>query len=76
VLTRRDVIVVASVSCIFGLGSPADYKDMCLYLDTDEAIGRDQLLKKLVAMQYERNDIDFARGVFLDFGHFEICKTV
>ena len=64
VLTRRDVIVVASVSCIFGLGSPADYKDMCLYLDTDEAIGRDQLLKKLVAMQYERNDIDFARGVF------------
>ncbi|MCK5244756.1 MAG: excinuclease ABC subunit UvrB [Desulfobacterales bacterium] len=64
VLTRRDVIVVASVSCIFGLGSPADYKDMCLYLNTDEAIGRDQLLKKLVAMQYERNDIDFARGVF------------
>ncbi len=64
VLTRRDVIVVASVSCIFGLGSPADYKEMCLDLKTDDTLSRDDLLKKLVAMQYERNDVDFHRGVF------------
>jgi len=64
VLTRRDVIVVASVSCIFGLGSPVDYKEMCLDLKTDDTLSRDDLLKKLVAMQYERNDVDFHRGVF------------
>ena len=64
VLTRSDVIVVASVSCIFGLGSPADYKEMCLDLQTHDTLARDDLLKKLVTMQYERNDIDFYRGVF------------
>lgn len=64
VLTRRDVIVIASVSCIFGLGSPVDYKEMCLDLKTDDTLSRDDLLKKLVAMQYERNDVDFHRGVF------------
>ncbi len=64
VLTRRDVVVVASVSCIFGLGSPVDYKEMCLDLKTDDMLSRDDLLKKLVTMQYERNDTDFHRGVF------------
>lgn len=64
VLTRSDVIVVASVSCIFGLGSPVDYKEMCLDLKTDALLRRDDLLKKLVTMQYQRNDTDFHRGVF------------
>jgi excinuclease ABC subunit B len=64
VLTRSDVIVVASVSCIFGLGAPTDYQEMCLNLQTHNTLTRDDLLKKLVTMQYERNDIDFYRGVF------------
>ena len=64
VLTRRDVIVVASVSCIFGLGAPEDYLAMHVSFETDASLSRDQLLRDLVAMQYERNDIDFHRGVF------------
>jgi len=64
VLTRRDVIVVASVSCIFGLGSPEDYIAMRLDVEAGHELSRDRLLKDLVAMQYERNDIDFHRGVF------------
>jgi len=64
VLSRRDVIVVASVSCIFGLGAPEDYLDMRVEIDTDMEIERDKLLRKLVNIQYERNDTDFHRGVF------------
>ncbi len=64
VLSRRDVIVVASVSCIFGLGAPEDYLDMRLKIETDMEIERDALLRKLVNIQYERNDTDFHRGVF------------
>ena len=61
---RRDVIIVASVSCIYGLGSPEAYYGMMLPLERGQAIGRDQILRKLVEIQYERNDHDFARGTF------------
>ncbi len=64
VLSRRDIVVVASVSCIFGLGAPEDYLDMRVDIENDMEFGRDEFLFKLVAMQYERNDIDFHRGVF------------
>ncbi|MDY6905727.1 MAG: excinuclease ABC subunit UvrB [Thermodesulfobacteriota bacterium] len=64
VLSRRDVIVVASVSCIFGLGSPEDYLDLRMTLETGMTLERDDFVKNLVAVQYERNDIDFHRGVF------------
>jgi excinuclease ABC subunit B len=64
VLSRRDIIVVASVSCIFGLGAPEDYLGMRIDIKIDMEIGRDAFLFKLVAMQYERNDVDFHRGVF------------
>ncbi|HTD45861.1 MAG TPA: DEAD/DEAH box helicase family protein, partial [bacterium] len=63
-MERRDVIVVASVSCIYGLGSPEDYQDVMLFLRTGEARSRDEILRRLVDVQYERNDIDFARGRF------------
>ena len=64
VLSRRDIVVVASVSCIFGLGAPEDYLDMRVDITNDMEFGRDEFLFKLVAMQYERNDMDFHRGVF------------
>ena len=64
VLTRRDVIVVASVSCIFGLGSPDHYRRMLLVLNPGETVPREILLRRLVDMQYERNDMDFHRGTF------------
>ncbi len=64
VLSRRDVLVVASVSCIFGLGAPEDYLEMRIELHTHSAISRERLLKDLVAMQYQRNDTDFHRGTF------------
>ena len=64
VLTRRDVIVVASVSCIFGLGAPEDYIAMRLEVAEGMELTREKMLKDLVAMQYERNDADFHRGVF------------
>ena len=63
-LTRKDVIVVASVSCIYGLGSPADYERMFLFLDTGARIAREELLSKLVEIQYERNDVAPERGQF------------
>jgi excinuclease ABC subunit B len=63
-LTRRDVIIVASVSCIYGIGSPAEYQAMHIFFHEGDEIGRDELLKRLVDIQYERNDIDFHRGVF------------
>ncbi len=64
VLTRRDVVVVASVSCIYGLGAPEDYLAMRLHLARDMTMERDRLLRRLVEMQYERNDVDFHRGTF------------
>ncbi len=63
-LTRRDVIIVASVSCIYGLGSPDAYMGMIVQLETGKEFPRDELLKRLVEIQYERNDIDFHRGTF------------
>jgi len=63
-MERRDVLVVASVSCIYGLGSPQDYEDVMLFLRTGEQRSRDEILRRLVDVQYERNDIDFARGRF------------
>lgn len=63
-LERRDVIIVASVSCIYGLGSPETYQDMQLQLKTNLRISREQVLRKLVEIQYERNDDDFHRGTF------------
>ena len=61
---RRDVIIVASVSCIYGLGSPEAYYGMLLPLERGETIGRETLLRRLVEIQYERNDHDFSRGTF------------
>jgi excinuclease ABC subunit B len=61
---RRDVIIVASVSCIYGLGSPEAYYGMLLPLERGQRIGRDEILRKLVEIQYERNDYDFGRGTF------------
>ncbi len=63
-LTRPDVIVVASVSCIYGLGSPEDYREMLLSLSVGQSITREQFLSRLVDMLYERNDITFGRGRF------------
>lgn len=63
-LERRDVIVVASVSCIYGLGSPEFYSKMVLLLKKGESINRDILLKKLIDLQYKRNDLEFDRGSF------------
>jgi len=63
-VSRQDVIVVASVSCIYGLGSPSDYKRMMVHLKKGETIDREQLLLKLVDVQYQRNDIAFERGKF------------
>ena len=63
-LERNDVIIVASVSCIYGLGSPEAYHGMLLYLGKGMGISREEILSKLVEIQYERNDIDFHRGTF------------
>ena len=63
-LTRRDVIVVSSVSCIYGLASPEDFQQMVLTLKRGDTMSREELLKRIVEMLYERNDIEFARGKF------------
>ena len=63
-LTRRDVIIVASVSCIYGLGSPADYYDLSITVKCGERRVQDKFLRQLMDIQYHRNDIDFARGAF------------
>ena len=63
-LTRRDVLVVASVSCIYGLGAPSSYGSMHAYVETGATVERDALLHQLVDMLYERNDVDFRRGTF------------
>jgi excinuclease ABC subunit B len=60
--SRLDVIVVASVSCIYNLGSPREYGDYMLFLEVGQAVSRQDILKRLVAIQYERNDYDFSRG--------------
>ncbi len=61
---RKDVIIIASVSCIYGLGSPEEYRDLVVSLRSGMEIERNQLLRKLVDVQYSRNDIDFKRGTF------------
>ncbi|WP_413798670.1 excinuclease ABC subunit UvrB [Streptomyces iranensis] len=63
-LTRRDVVVVASVSCIYGLGTPQEYVDRMVQLKVGEEIDRDQLLRRFVDIQYNRNDMAFTRGTF------------
>ncbi|MGZ6226391.1 MAG: DEAD/DEAH box helicase family protein, partial [Syntrophales bacterium] len=63
-LERSDVIIVASVSCIYGLGSPEAYHGMLLFLEEGVELPRDEMLRRLVEIQYERNDIDFHRGTF------------
>ena len=82
-LTRRDVIIVASVSCIYGLGSPAAYGGMLLRTERGKTIYRQKLLSQLVEIQYQRNDIDFHRGTFRVRGDvvevfpvYEDCKAV
>ena len=61
---RNDVIIVSSVSCIYGLGSPIDYKNMTLSLRPGDEKGRDEIIKRLIEIQYNRNEIDFKRGTF------------
>ena len=61
---RRDVVVVSSVSCIYGLGSPIDFREMALYLRVGEERERDEVLRKLVQLHYDRSDIDFHRSTF------------
>lgn len=63
-LSRRDVIIVASVSCIYGIGSPADYNSLSIAIKSGERRVRDKLLRQLTDIQYQRNDIDFHRGTF------------
>jgi excinuclease ABC subunit B len=63
-LTRRDVIIVASVSAIYGLGSPEEYRDQMLFLEVGEDYDRDRVLRKLVDVHYDRNDLNFVRGKF------------
>ena len=62
--TRPDVVIIASVSCIYGLGAPEEYKSFVLSIESNERYNRDKLLHRLVDMQYERNDYDFTRGRF------------
>lgn len=63
-LERNDVVIVASVSCIYGIGSPKDYQELMAFIQTGEKIERDKLLKQLIDIHYTRNDIDFGRGTF------------
>jgi len=63
-VSRSDAVIVSSVSCIFGLGSPEDYKAAVCVLDVGSSIDRDELLKRFVDLQYKRNDVDFKRGTF------------
>ncbi|TFE68982.1 excinuclease ABC subunit B [Methylacidiphilum sp. Yel] len=75
-LTRRDVIVVASVSCIYGLGSPEDYESLCCRVEVGQNLSRNQFLAMLVEMLYERNDVELSRGKFRVRGDVvEICHV-
>ncbi|MBM3858763.1 MAG: excinuclease ABC subunit UvrB [Verrucomicrobia bacterium] len=75
-LSRRDTVVVASVSCIYGLGSPEDYFEMMALVNVGTEMGRDDLLRKLVDMQYDRNDYEFTRGNFrVRGGTVEVCPS-
>lgn len=64
ILEREDTIIVSSVSCIYGIGDPKDYKDLMLSLREGMQVDRDDVIKKLIEIQYERNDINFVRGTF------------
>jgi len=73
-VSRRDVIIVASVSCIFGLGSPEDFKRSIITIRRGDRVERDELLRRFVDLQYERNDVDFRRGKFRVRGDVvELC---
>ena len=61
---REDVVIVASVSCIYSLGSPKEYREQMLFLETDQSIERDRVLKSLIEIHYSRNDLEFGRGTF------------
>ncbi|MCC6221689.1 MAG: excinuclease ABC subunit UvrB [Deltaproteobacteria bacterium] len=75
-LERRDCIVVASVSCIYGLGAPENYFNMMLYLEAGDRVSREEVVKKLVMLQYLRNDVDFRTGRFRVRGDVvEICPA-
>ncbi len=75
-LERRDCLIVASVSCIYGLGSPEAYYGMLVLLEKGQKISRQDILRRLVEIQYERNDVDFRRGTFRVRGDvIEICPT-
>jgi len=63
-LERDDVVIVASVSCIYGIGSPKDYQELMVFIEVGQEIERDELLKQLIDIHYSRNDLDFARGTF------------
>ena len=63
-MERRDVIIISSVSCIYGLGDPIDYKNMVISLRPGMEKDRDDVIRKLVEIQYDRNDMDFKRGTF------------
>src|SRR5262245_52060213 len=63
-MERRDILVVASVSCIYGIGAPETYQEMHLALEEGDQIDRDEIIRRLIAVQYERNDYDFHRGTF------------
>jgi len=76
IMTRRDSIIVASVSCIYGLGSPEDYREATLTLRKGETLDRDALLRRLVEMLYERNDVALSRGKFRVRGDLiEVCTV-
>ena len=72
-VSRRDVVVVATVSCIYGLGSPKDYLEMMIPLQVGEEISRDDLLRRLIDIQYDRNDVSFERGTFRVRGDVVEC---
>lgn len=61
-MSRRDVLIVASVSCIYNLGSPSDYRDLLVYIEKGQPVSRDEVIRKLIEVQYERNDYEFIRG--------------
>lgn len=63
-MSRDDVVIVASVSCIYGLGSPSEYGEMLVFLNEGDRISRDEILKRLISIHYERNDYDFKRSTF------------